>query len=535
MPHELETMVAPDREESVVPVQPPSPSELARIAASYGIELEGTELEQVTELAGATVAGYGRLDELDVPPRPVKYPRVDLGHRPTGEENPGNGWAWRCSIPGAPEGPLAGVRVAIKDNICVAGIPMLNGTEMLEGYVPREDATVVTRLLDAGAEVIGKTAVPAFCFDGGSVTGYPRPEPVNPHDPERLPGASSSGSAVVVALGEADMALGGDQGGSIRMPASWSGVVGHKPTWGLVPYTGAFPIELTLDHLGPICRSVRDCARMLEVLAGDDGLDPRWSGGIAQPYVEEIERGASGLRVGILTEGFGWPDVSEPDVDEAVRNAAASFEGLGATVGEVSVPMHRDGLAIWNAIAIEGATELMVRGNAMGTNWRGHYTTDLLDFYSRARAARAGDYSPTVKLTMLVGHYMAERYGRHYYAKGQNLSRRLRGLYDQVLEDFDVLVMPTTAMKAMRRPPADASFTDYVMAALANLHNTAVFDATGHPALSVPCGFSDGLPIGMMLVGRHLEDAMVLRAAHAYETARGELGSRNGKAALARA
>jgi amidase len=513
-----------------VPVQPPTSSDLKRIAESFGMPLEGEELEQYTALAGGLVASYGRVDEMDAPPRPVKYPRVDTGHRPLGDENPCNGWSWKCSIPGAPEGPLSGVRVGIKDNICLAGIPMLNGSEMLEGFVPREDATVVTRLLDAGAEIVGKTAVPAFCFDGGHATGYPRPYPVNPHDPSRMPGSSSSGSAVVVALGEADMALGGDQGGSIRMPSSWSGTVGHKPTWGLVPYTGAFPIELTLDHLGPMARSVRDCARMLEVIAGDDGLDPRWSGGTVEAYVQELDRGADGLRVGILTEGFDWPGASEPDVDEAVRAAAATFDGLGATVGEVSVPVHRDGLAIWNAIAIEGATELMVKGNAMGTNWRGHYTTDLLDFYGRARAARSGDYSPTVKLTMLVGEYMAQRYSRHYYAKGQNLSRMARAQYDEALEQYDVLVMPTTAMKALKSPAPDASVPEIIAAALANLHNTAVFDATGHPALSVPCGLSQGLPVGMMLVGRHNDDATVLRAGHAFEEARGELPAPGAKA-----
>src|SRR3954453_11742843 len=510
---------------AAVPVQPPSASDLTRIAESFGMPLSESELEHYTALAGGLVASYARVDELDAPPRPVEYPRVDTGHRPLGEDNPCNGWAWKCSIPGAPEGPLSGVRVAIKDNICLAGIPMLNGTEMLEGFVPREDATVVTRLLDAGAEIIGKTAVPAFCFDGGSVTGYPAPEPENPYSPGHLPGASSSGSAVVVALGEADMALGGDQGGSIRMPASWSGIVGHKPTWGLVPYTGAFPIEQTLDHLGPMCRSVRDCARMLEAIAGPDGLDPRQAGAEVQPYVQELDRGAVRLRVGILTEGFGWPDVSESDVDDAVRAAAQTFEGLGATVDQVSVPIHRDGLAIWTAIAAEGATELMVKGNGMGTNWRGHYTTDLSDFYGKARAGRSRDFSPTVKVTILVGEYMAQRYDRHYYAKAQNLSRLAGALYDAALTDYDVLVMPMTAMKALPRPGADASASELVGAALANLHNTAVFDATGHPAISVPCGLSDGLPIGMMLVGRHFDDATVLRTAHAYEQVRPELES----------
>jgi amidase len=512
-----------------VPVQAPTPSDLKRMADSLGMPMSDEELEQYAALAAGMMAAYGRVDEMDAPPRPVKYPRSDHGHRPLGDENPCNGWSWKCSIPGAPEGPLSGVRVGVKDNICLAGIPMLNGSEMLEGFMPREDATVVTRLLDAGAEVVGKTAVPAFCFDGGHATGYPRPYPANPYDPTRMPGSSSSGSAVVVALGEADMALGGDQGGSIRMPASWSGIVGHKPTHGLVPYTGAFPIELTLDHLGPMARSVRDCARMLEVIAGDDGLDPRWRGNTVQPYVQELERGADGLRVGILTEGFEWPDASEPDVDEAVRTAAASFESLGATVSEVSVPVHRDGLAIWNAIAVEGATELMVKGNSMGTNWRGHYTTDLLDFYGRARAARSADYSPTVKLTILIGEYMAQRYSRHYYAKGQNLSRLARAQYDEALEQYDVLVMPTTAMKALKQPAPDASIAEVIASALANLHNTAVFDATGHPALSVPCAMSQGLPVGMMLVGRHNDDATVLRAGHAYEEARGELPAPSGR------
>jgi amidase len=505
-----------------MPVQPPSPEELTRIAREYNIELTAEELATFSELAGPTLAGFTRIDELPDEVLPVKYPRADTGYRPTGEDNPSNGWSWKCSIPGAAEGPLAGKRVGVKDNICVAGIPMLNGSPIMEGYVPREDATVITRLLDAGAEIVGKTAVPAFCFDGGGLTGYPDPQPTNPHDAAYMCGSSSNGSAAVVVTGQADMALGGDQGGSIRMPASWSGCVGHKPTHGLVPYTAIFPIELTLDHVGPMCRTVADCALMLEAIAGEDGMDPRQVNVRVEPYVEGLDAGADGLRVGVLTEGFEIDGVSEADVDAAVREAADALAGAGATVEEVSVPLHRDGLAIWNAIAMEGATDLMVRGDAFGTNHRGHYTTDLVDFYGRARRTRANDYSATVKLTVLLGHYLSDRYNHHYYAKGQNLGRRLTAAYDAALERFDVLLLPTTAMKA-KRFPSERTPGNLIASALGNLHNTAPIDVSGHPALSVPCAMSEGRPVGAMFIGRHFDDATVLRAGHAYEQARGEL------------
>jgi amidase len=222
----------------------------------------------------------------------------------------------------------------------------------------------------------------------------------------------------------------------------------------------------------------------------------------------------------VLKEGFGIPDVSEPGVDAAVRAAADALASAGAAVEEVSIPMHRDGLAIWNAIAVEGATDLMVRGDAFGTNHKGHYSTDLVDFYGRARRARGADYSVTVKLTALMGVYLSEEYNHHYYAKAQNLGRRLKASYAAALERFDVLVMPTTAMTA-RRIPVDGGIPEILAAALGNLHNTSPFDVTGNPALSVPCGTSDGMPVGMMLVGRHFDDATVLRAGHAYQSASG--------------
>ena len=295
---------------------------------------------------------------------------------------------------------------------------------------------------------------------------------------------------------------------------------GLKPTWGLVPYTGIFPIELTLDHVGPMARTVADCALMLDAIAGVDGLDPRQIDVSVQDYAAGLEVGAEGLRVGVLADGFGIPDASEADVTPSAPPRTC-WRG-GARVEEVSVPMHRDGPAIWNAIATEGATDLMVRGDGFGTNHKGHYSTDLVDFYGRARRARGMDYSVTVKLTVLLGAYLSEDYNHHYYAKAQNLGRRLAREYAAALERFDVLLLPTTAMKA--RPfPAERTIPEVLAAALGNLHNTSPFDVTGNPAPSVPCGMSDGLPIGMMLVGRHFDDATVLRAGHAYQASAGPL------------
>ncbi|SEO46549.1 amidase [Aquisalimonas asiatica] len=497
-------------------VKRPGSDALQAISDYYGFDLTPGELTEFESAVADSMGIYDRIDELADEYLPVKYPRADVGYRPLGDDNPGNGWSWKCSIPGASDGPLAGRTVALKDNIALAGVPMLNGSSVMEGYVPREDATVVTRLLDAGAHIIGKTAVPAFCFDGGGCTGYPEPQPVNPHDHGRLAGSSSNGSAVVVVNDQVDIALGGDQGGSIRLPSSWSGCYGIKGTYGLVPYTGIFPIERTVDHCGPMAKTAEDCALTLEVLAGTDGLDPRQYDVRTARYTEALSEDLSGLRIGVLNEGFGIPGVSEADVDAAVREAIGVLEKAGAKASEVSVPLHSDGLALWSAIAFEGATELMVAGDGYGTNARGHYSTDLMDFYGRARRARGHDYSDTVKVTVLAGHYMSEHYNRHYYGKAQNIGRRLGAQYDQALQQFDLLVMPTTAMKAVRRP-ADKSLASTLAGALGNLHNTAPFDVSGHPAMSVPVGFSEGLPVGMQLVGRRWDEATVLKAAHAYQ------------------
>ena len=496
-------------------IKRPTLDDIDLIAQQFGLELSVDDLESFQGLIEGPMASYERIDQLVEPKPPVKYPRSG-GYRPEPEENQLNAWYYKCDIQGARSGKLKGKSVAVKDNVCVAGVPMMNGASVLEGFVPDIDATVVSRVLDAGGRIAGKAVCENLCFSGGSHTTDTGPVR-NPHNPEHSTGGSSSGSAALVAAGEVDMAIGGDQGGSIRMPAGWCGVYGLKPTHGLVPYTGAFPIELTLDHLGPITANVADCALMLEVIAGPDGMDPRQRGHKSERYSKALEGTAEGLRIGIVSEGFGWEDLSEADVDAAVRAAAGRYAELGATVEEVSIPMHRDGIHIWNGIAIEGANALMIKGNSMGTNWEGYYNTALLDSFAPGRLTRANDLSETTKLVMLTGQYMEDQYHGRYYAKAQNLSWKLRNAYDAAMADYDLLVMPTLPLKATKIPAKGCPREEYVARGLEMINNTAPFDATGHPAMTVPCGTSQGLPIGMMLIGKHYDEMTILRAAHAFE------------------
>src|SRR5205809_3791087 len=493
----------------------PTVEQLREIAQAYGMHLSDSDYQSFAGLMGAALESYRRIDQLTEPALTIRYSRSG-GYRPSAEENPLNAWYQKCSITGASSGILAGKRIAIKDNVCIGGVPMMNGSSVLEGYVPEFDATIVTRILDAGGEIVGKAVCEHLCFSGGSHTSDTGPV-LNPHDHTRSAGGSSSGSAALVVTGECDMAIGGDQGGSIRIPSAWCGAYGLKPTYGLVPYTGVFPIELTLDHTGPIAATTADVALLLEAIAGEDDLDPRQKDVKVEAYSRALTNDTEGLRIGIVSEGFGWPGLSEQDVDELVEATAQRFSELGAQISTTSIPLHRDGIHIWNGIAVEGATMLMVRGNSMGTNWKGHYTTSLLDVFAKGWQSRADDLSETTKLVVMLGQYMQDNYHGRYYAKAQNIARSLRGAYDEALQQADLLVMPTLPMKATPIPPQTASREEYVARALEMIPNTCPFDVTGHPAMTIPCGLVDGLPVGMMLVGRKWNEASVLRAAHAFE------------------
>jgi len=493
----------------------PTLDQLRTRARDLGLELDDDYLEAAQRIMAPMLRAYGNLDDLpdDIPE--VRYPR-DGGRRPSPKENPLGAWYVKTAIAGAPDGPLAGKRIAVKDNICVAGVPMANGSSTLDGFVPELDATVVSRILDAGGEIAGKAVCEYFCVGASSSTSATGPV----HNPLRhgfSAGGSSSGSAALVAAGDVDMSLGCDQGGSIRIPASFCGVYGMKATFGLVPYSGILSLEATIDHCGPITSNVEDNARLLGVLAGPDEYDSRQNGSRPENYNDALGQDIKGLRIGLVLEGFGRGN-SQPGVDDQVRLAAQRFEQLGAMVTEVSVPMHKLGPSIWGPIGYEGGVITTLEMNGVGAGREGLYVTGLVDA-NKAWRDSSQEWPDTVRMLLLVGSHTLKQTGGRYYAKAMNLRRRLRTAYDAALRDVDVLLMPTSPIVASKLPEADATPEQATRTSWEMLSNTSAFNITGHPSMSAPCGLSDGLPVGMMLTAKHWDEKTIYRAAHAFEQA----------------
>lgn len=504
-----------------MPVYNPPLSKLREVAERAGLTLSDEELAFLLSLGEGVFRSCERIDSADGHRLPVKYARGGAW-KPEPEDNPLNAWAWRCSVEGASEGLLAGRTVVLKDIIPVAGVPMSAGSALLQGHASDFDATIVTRILDAGGTIVGVAATEDMCLSGASVSAVTGMIS-NPQDPSRSAGGSSSGVAALVGSGACDVGIGADQGGSIRIPSSLSGVFGMKPTYGLIPYTGCIPIDVSVDYVGPMARTATDTALLLEAVAGfDDGLDPRQRQDFSPPsYSEELHGTIEGLRVALVREGFGKERMSEEDVDETVRDAARGFEELGAKVEEVSIPEHDYSMDIHASILLQGGSEFMVRGNGIGMAGKGFYDANLSAVFARGRKLQSDLLFASVKYAMVIGGYLWEKYGGYYYAKAQNLAVRLRHRYNEALKEFDVLMMPTTCIKAPKLPSPDAPPLEAIKLALdpALISNTCAFNHTGHPALSVPIGPSEGLPVGLMLIGRHFEDHVVLRAAHSLEEA----------------
>ena len=274
-------------------------------------------------------------------------------------------------------------------------------------------------------------------------------------------------------------------------------------------------MEAMLDHVGPMTANVRDNTLMLEVLAGYDGMDSRQRQLRVHDYTEALGKNVKGMKIAVVREGFSHP-LSEPDVDTCVLAAAGRFAGLGADVSEVSIPMHRDGVSLWGAIISDGLWETL-RYNGLAVNTNG-FSSMALEKYLSGWQHKLAQFPVNLRMVLLLGKYL-ERYAGRYYAQAKNHLPKLVKAYDDVLQDHDLLLLPTTLMQARRNPAkgADGADDEIIHVALNTVLNTCQFDITGHPAMSVPCGMRNGLPVGMMLVAKHFDEPAIYRAAYGFE------------------
>lgn len=491
----------------------PKTAELRSLADDLGLVLGDADLAAISELSASLEQPYQRVSDLSELMRSVPSER-DRGRAPDRTRH--SAWAWLARLEGASDGPLFGEYIGIKDSISVAGLPMRVGSATLEGFVPRDDATVVTRVLDAGGTIVGKTTCENLCFSGGSHESKPFPV-LNPYDEMRSAGGSSSGNAVAIALGDVNMCIGSDMGGSVRTPASWCGVVGLKPTFGLIPTTGSFPLEPSIDHLGTMGRTVRDAARLLSVIAGPDDQDVRQlTSPPVQDYLAPLNEPSEGLRIGVIREGFGRPESSRA-TDECVERAISLMMPHGVQAEQVSIPWHNYGYDLSAPILMEGALDYVFRADAMPPGLRNLTANAINERWSEVWRERVNDLPDIAKYVLLFGMFAHRKFDGHYYQRAQILRRQLRSAYDEALKRFDVLALPTTPFTATLLPASTASFGERVTAGLNMEGNTAPFNVSGHPAISIPCGMVDGLPVGLMFVGAHGGEPAIIRAAAAFE------------------
>jgi amidase len=460
---------------------------------------------------------------IEEPAPPHVAPARQPGHRPSPAEDPLNAWMWKCRIAGAPEGLLAGKTISFKDHIAVAGMPMSFGAFALEGFIPDFDATVVTRVLQAGGTIIGKNVMNGLSGGfgtGGGIGDYGRP--LNPHNHAHVTGGSSSGSGAAVAAGEVDISFGGDQGGSIRIPAAYCGIIGHKPTFGLLSHFGiGFGSDQSIDYTGPMTRTVEDAAAALQATAGHDPYDPRSTRDVPSQMdvLSRLTDGVSGLRIGVLDEGF---DEAEDAVRDLVLTAVEVLAKAGAHVSHVSIPEHHAIRTAQGALSGEGALALFHAG-FFGAFTRTYYPPSLIAAINKMWATQADMLAPRTKLSLIAAELSRRTYDGRLYAKAQNVRPTYIKAYDTALTDVDVLVLPTCLMTAPKNyTPASRleAIEDNLMLAMNNRgsRNTLPFNYTGHPALALPVGkASAGLPVSMQLVGRFFDDPLLFRVAYAYQ------------------
>ncbi len=415
--------------------------------------------------------------------------------------------------------PLTGVPMQIKDLLCTNGIPTTCASEMLAEYVPVYDATAVARLRDQGAVLLGKGNMDEFGM--GSSTENSAFFPTrNPWDTTRVPGGSSGGSAAAVAAGAAPFALGTDTGGSIRQPASFCGVTGLKPTYGRVSRYGLVAYASSLDQVGPIARDAADCALILQAIAGHDPRDATALPDPVPDYSAALTGDISGLRLGVPSEYFaGGPasDGMDPGVRAAVTAAIDQLAALGAEIREVSLPTTEYALACYYIIAPSECSANLARydGVKYGYSWQGDGPGDG-DMWEAMERTRQHGFGPEVKRRIMLGAFaLSSGYYDAYYHKAQQVRTLIRQDFARVFQEVDALAAPVSPVVAF---PIGDRTDDPVRMYLVDVYTLPV-NMAGLPAMSVPCGFSEGLPVGLQLIGPHLSEGRLLNIAHTYQQA----------------
>lgn len=470
-------------------------------------------------------------DELLPPHRNVPARRRILG-APASGQDPYNAIIRLTDIEAERESRssalLEGKRVALKDLICVAGVPLTAATNLFDEYVPDVDSVIVDRILRAGGRITAMTNMEGMAFGGGGESGCFGPT-LNPFDTGRSTSGSSGGSAAALFYDDIDIAFGTDQGGSIRQPASWCGVVGLKPTHGLVPYAGILSHDPTIDHVGPMARSVADVALAMEAVAGSSPDDPRQAGipESLDGFVDAVlhARGdLSGIRLGVLQEATAHDGTPErAAVLEAFGACLEEASRLGASVSTVSIPEHRAAGPMMFAVMAEGMAATL-HGYGQAYHLQGSYSVSMRQAFGRGLAARGGELPPAYRAAVAVGeHLRTSRYGA-VYATAREVARVLTAAYDRALSGVDFLIMPTTPGVAMPLSTGlsmlETQLRSFSMGS-SMAADTPAHNLTGHPALSIPASEVNGLPSGIMLVGSRLDDRRLLAVARSWEIAVG--------------
>ncbi|MDX1259386.1 MULTISPECIES: Asp-tRNA(Asn)/Glu-tRNA(Gln) amidotransferase subunit GatA [unclassified Exiguobacterium] len=407
--------------------------------------------------------------------------------------------------------PLFGLPIGVKDNIVTKGMTTTCGSKFLENFVPAHDATVVERLHEAGAVTIGKLNMDEFAMGSSNENSAYKPVR-NPWNTKHVPGGSSGGSAAAVAAGEVLFSLGSDTGGSIRQPAAYCGVVGLKPTYGLVSRYGLVAFASSLDQIGPLTRTVEDNAYLLSAIAGHCDMDSTSANVNPTDYTQALTGDIKGLKIAVPKEYFG-EGISE-GVKENIRAAIKKLESLGATVDEVSLPNSKYALATYYLLASSEASSNLARFDGIRYGVRAEADA-LEDVFKYSRAQGFGD---EVKRRIMLGTYaLSSGYYDAYYKKAQQARTLIKQDFDQVLANYDVIIGPTAPTPAFEL----GAQNDDPVTMYANDILTIPINLAGVPAISVPAGLVDGLPVGLQIIGKHFDEATIYRAAHAFELATG--------------